>query len=85
MKKLWINDEGEFECKSCNAIAAYILDKTGLQAQVHKTERYIIFNYVFDSQLRTIKIDLPAGVLYCLEEKHLKPVLDAMLGAIDNG
>ena len=77
-KTPWINDKGEFECKSCNIIAAYILEKTGIQAQVHKTERYIKFAYVKDGQLQQTKIDLPAGVLYCLKEHHLKPVLEAI-------
>ena len=76
-KTPWIVN-GKFECRSCNIIAAYILDKTGVQTQVHKTERYVKFSYVKDGQLGTTKIVLPAGVLYCLHEKHLKPVLDLL-------
>jgi hypothetical protein len=77
-KTPWINDKGEFEIKSCTTLAAYVLDKTGVQVQVHKTERYLVFNYAKNGQLSTTKIDLPAGVLYCLSEDDVKPLLDAL-------
>lgn len=77
-KTPWINDQGKFECKTCVTLAAYVLDKTGVAVQVHKTERYLVFNYVKNGALGTMKVELPAGVLYCLEEKDLKPLLEAL-------
>lgn len=77
-KTPWIDEKGEFAIKSCSTLAAYVFSKTNIQVQVHKTETYIIFNYVKNGQLQTTKIKLLAGVLYCLEEDHLKPLLEAM-------
>lgn len=63
----WL-DNGKFEIKSCLTLVKYIKNKTGIDCQVHKTDRYLIVNYVKNSKLNTFKIELRAGVLYCLNE-----------------
>lgn len=78
MKLAWTDSKGEFKCKTCIALAAYIFAKTGVKVEVHKTKRYIVFNYVKNGQLRTTKVILPAGVLYCLNEEDLKPLFDVL-------
>lgn len=79
-KTPWINYAGKFEVKTCVTLVAYIKDKTGVQTQIHKTERYLVCNFVRDGQLQTHKINLPGHVLYCLSEEDLEPLLKAITG-----
>jgi len=79
MKKTpWLNDEGNFQCRTCVTLAAYVFNKTGIKVQVHKTERYLVFNYIKDGQLQTTKIKFWPSVLYCLHEEDLKPLMELL-------
>jgi hypothetical protein len=80
MKKTpWLDEDGKFKCSTCKTMQSYLLDKTGKHVEVHKTDRYLVFNYVKDGNLDTMKIELPAGVLYCVHEEHLAPVVESLL------
>ena len=68
MKTPWFNSENQFEIRSCLTVVKYIKHKTGLDSQVHKTDRYLVINYVKNGLLQTFKVELTAGVLYCLNE-----------------
>lgn len=70
-KCAWLNPQGKFEVRSCVALQKYILSKTGVHCNVHKTTRYLVFIYLKDGLLETAKVDLPGGVLYCLREEDL--------------
>ena len=68
----------KFEINTCKGAEAYIKHKTGLcQIQVHKTERYLVVTYVLSNGIMNVeKIQLPAGVLYCLEETDFEPLFN---------
>ena len=67
------NWRNEFKLNSCRTVEKYIKHHTGLsEVNVHKTERYLVINYTADGQMKTKKINLPAGVLYCLDEEDFK-------------
>ena len=67
--------------KTCSAIKKHFLALTGVEAQIHRTDAYLVINYVRDGSLSTIKVGLPGRVLYCLQESDLAPVIEAMRGA----
>jgi hypothetical protein len=73
----------EFEVNTCKGVAAYIHHKTDIEAQVHKTERYLVVNWWTLGQMKTFKIELPGGVLYCLKEEDFKPLFEEMGGSIE--
>jgi hypothetical protein len=81
-EKPWIKS-GRFEVTTCKSLQAYILDKTGQSIELHKTQTYLVANFVKEGKLVTHKIPLTAGVLYCLEEKDIQPLL-IELGGADN-
>lgn len=70
----WLDNwRNEFKLNSCRTVEKYIKHHTGLsEVNVHKTERYLVINYTADGQMKTKKINLPAGVLYCLNEEDFK-------------
>jgi len=67
--------------KTCSAIKKHLLVLTGVEAQIHRTDAYLVINYVKDGSLLTIKVGLPGRVLYCLQDFDLAPVIEAMRGA----
>lgn len=83
VKKKYDDSPDEFEVRTCHAVVAYLLHKTGIKSQVHKTERYLVVNWSTQAGLQTAQVPIPGGVLYCLDEKDFKPILDAMNGCVD--
>ncbi len=67
--------------KTCSAIKKHLLALTGVAAQIHRTDAYLVINYVKDGSLSTIKVGLPGRVLYCLQETDLAPAIETMRGA----
>lgn len=77
----WIDWDGRFCLKSCKMVEEYIRSKTDLdqtQVTVHKTDTYLVVNYVVSNQLYSVKIALPGGVLYCLEEKDFDSLINTI-------
>lgn len=83
-KELWLKDiyrpggviETVFNVESCRAIAAYLLHKTGVEITITKTGgKYIVASWVADGKMQTVKIEMPAGVLYCFKEEHFEPLI----------
>jgi hypothetical protein len=70
----WLDNwRNEFKLNSCRTVEKYVKYHTGLsEVNIHKTERYLVINYTVDGQMKTKKINLPAGVLYCLHEEDFK-------------
>ncbi len=74
-KTPWLRNDGKFECRTCKAVEAYILHKTKLECQVHKTDRYLVVNYLQNGVMKTSKITMTAGVLYCVNEEDFSEFL----------
>lgn len=74
----WTTESGYLDVKSCKGVEKYLLDKTGIKPEVHKTDRYLYITYVKNGLMDSIKIPIPAGVLYCLKEKDFEPVIEQM-------
>lgn len=53
---------------------AYLNLKTCSAIKKH----FLAINYVKDGSLSTIKVGLPGGVLYCLQDSDLAPAIEAM-------
>jgi len=64
--------------KTCRGVEKYLFELTSVQAQVHRTDRYLVINHVHKGQLTSTKVGLPGGVLYCLQDTDLAPVVQAM-------
>ena len=77
-KKLpWLDNwKHEFRLNSCVTAAKYVEHKTGVKPEIHKTERYLVVNYMLNGQMNTKKIPLGGGVLYCLEEKDFEELFN---------
>ena len=77
-KKLpWFDNwKHEFRLNSCVTAAKYVEHKTGVKPEIHKTERYLVVNYMLNGQMNTKKIPLGGGVLYCLEEKDFEELFN---------
>lgn len=76
MKTQLFDDRGYLTSKTCKSLASYIQKEIGIDVEIHKTSTYLVFNYVIDGQMRTQKLLLPAGVLYCIKREDLQPILD---------
>ncbi len=66
--------------KTCRAVEAYLLEKTGKKVSVTRTDTKLVVSYAEAGELVTAKLPLPGGVLYCLEDVHLE-VLIQTIGA----
>lgn len=74
--KPWIDYRGQFRVNTLLTLKKYFHHKTGKQVEIHKTATYLVINYINSkNELQVEKIRLPGGVLYCLEEKDLIPVI----------
>jgi hypothetical protein len=81
----WMTD-GKFDLKNCRNAVKYVQHETGLPAgsvQAHNTGTFLVVNYVKDGALRTHKIRLTAGVLYCLKPSDFKSLFSEIRGGKD--
>lgn len=80
-KQPWQKDNGEFECKTCKGMQAYIKFKTDKEVKVHKAHNYFVVEWWQHGQLHTHNIG--GSFVYCLDEADFKPLFEAMGGSIE--
>lgn len=70
--------ESEYIFKTCKDIQRYLSEKTNMKCEVHKTERYILVCYISEDSIKTSKIRIPGGVLYCFQTSDFDGLIEEM-------
>ena len=76
-KTPWMKGD-KFKIQTCKTLASYLESKTGIKPEVHKTEMYLVVNYLKDGALNTEKLLISAGVLYCFKQEDFDPLIEKM-------
>lgn len=70
--------ECEYIFKTCKDIQRYLLEKTNIKCEVHKTDTYLLVCYISKDSLKTYKVIIPAGKIYCLQSSELNDLITEM-------
>ena len=73
----WFDDREYFTGKTCKALEKYLREEFKIDAEVHKTDTFIITNYIKDGRLNTCKVR-QNGPFYCTKKEHVDELINTI-------